>query len=206
LFAISDPIDTSKGKKLFTELAQDLIDKSQAGLFNQAIMDFGALQCTPASPDCWVCPLESSCMAYMQRKISEYPVKSLKPKIKTFYLYYFSILLNDYTYLNKREGQGIWRNLYEFPSVISETPLAFEDLIRHPDFLAIFPKNVLSCFRPVMKDRKHVLTHRILYADFYEVLLDKELPSLAGFKKISRSQIDDYPVHRLMQFYLEQSD
>jgi len=222
LFAIEEPIDTSKGKKLFTELAGQMMDRRQAGLFNQAIMEFGALQCVPASPDCEGCPLETHCLSKMQGRVSEFPVKLNKPKTKELYLYYFYIHSGEFIFLKKREGKGIWQNLYEFPSVESEIPLEFEDLVEHKDFQMLFPEPLpqpLSKrrgehspplgelegalpFRLLIKKTKHVLTHRILYADFYEVSVENE-SGLEKYKKIKQGEIGEYPIHRLMQRFFE---
>jgi A/G-specific adenine glycosylase len=203
LFAVNTPIDVSEGKKQFTKLAGEIMDKSRAGLFNQAIMEFGALQCVPASPDCKACPFVSQCSAYLYNKVSDFPVKLNKTKVKKLHLYYFHIHLGDCIYLKKREGKGIWQNLYEFPGFESETPLTFDDLVKNKKFEEIFPPDNLSDFRLVMENRKHVLTHRILYADFYEIFMKKEPESLLKFKKIKQKDLDEYPIHRLMQIYLE---
>jgi len=203
LFAIEEPIDTAKGKNLFTELANRMMDKSQAGLFNQAIMEFGALQCIPASPDCSICPFEAQCIAYSSGKVNDFPVKRNKTKVKTIYLYYFHIHSGNHIYLKKRKEKGIWQNLYEFPLIESETPLEWEDLIGTDDFKALFPSGEPVDFRLVLKNQKHVLTHRILYATFYEVEIKKVPESFAQFISILSGAIDEYPIHRLMQIYLE---
>jgi A/G-specific adenine glycosylase len=205
LFAIEEPIDTSKGKKYFTELTGEIMDKSQAGLFNQAIMEFGALQCVPASPDCSACPFFSQCLAYIYNKVSDFPVKLNKTKVKELYLYYFHIHSGDFIYLKKREGKGIWQNLYEFPGIESEVPLEFEDLVKTQKFREIFPSENIAGFRLKIKNRKHVLTHRILYASFYEIYLDNAPESLSKYRKIKQNEMDEYPIHRLMQIYLEQN-
>jgi len=203
LFAIEEPIDTANGKKLFTELANRMMDKSQAGLFNQAIMEFGALQCIPASPDCSACPFEAQCMACSSGKVNDFPVKCNKTKVKTIYLYYFHIHSGNHIYIRKRKEKGIWQNLYEFPMIESEVPLEWEDLTGADDFKALFPSVEPVAFRLVLKNQKHVLTHRILYASFYEVTV-KEVPEyFARFISIHSGAIDEYPIHRLMQMYLE---
>ena len=216
LFAIEEPVDTSKGKKLFAELAGRLMDKRQAGLFNQAIMEFGALQCVPASPDCEECPLAAHCLAKTLGKVSEFPVKRNKTKIKELYLYYFYIHSDEFIFLRKREGKGIWQNLYEFPSVESEIPLEFEDLIKHRDFQALFPENARHStldtessdtsviFKLLTKNYKHVLTHRILHVDCYEVFIENEV-GLEKYIKIKQAEIEEYPVHRLMQLFFEKT-
>lgn len=202
-FAAEEPIDTNRGKKWFTELADQIMDKTQSGLFNQAIMEFGALQCIPASPDCPVCPFESKCAAYTSDKVNEFPVKRNKTKIRTLYLYYFHICSGNHIYLKKRKEKGIWQNLYEFPMIASESPLKWEKLVAMDDFKALFPSNEPVRFRLVLKNQKHVLTHRILYADFYEIIIEKTPDSYEKFIQISPDAIDEYPIHRLMQIYLE---
>jgi A/G-specific adenine glycosylase len=102
-----------------------------------------------------------------------------------------------------RSGKGIWQNLYEFPGIESEIPLEFEDLIQHPGFRDIFPSEHIAGFQLKIKNRKHVLTHRILYASFYEIQLDEVPESLAKYRKIKQNEFEEYPIHRLMQIYLE---
>jgi A/G-specific adenine glycosylase len=203
LFAVEEPIDTAKGKNRFTDLANRIMDKSQPGLFNQAVMEFGALQCIPASPDCSACPFEAQCLAYASGKVNDFPVKRNKKKIQTRYLYYFHIHSGNHIYLKERKEKGIWQNLYEFPLIESETPSEWEDLIGTDDFKALFPAVEPVDFRLVLKNQKHVLTHRILYASFYEVAIEKVPESFAQFISIPSDAIDDYPIHRLMQIYLE---
>jgi len=205
-FAIEDPIDTAKGKNRFTELARQIMDSSRAGLFNQAIMEFGALQCIPASPDCSACPFEAQCSAYSAGKVADFPVKRNKTKIKTIYLYYFHIRWGNHIFLTKREEKGIWKNLYEFPNIESETPLEWEDLVEREDFKALFPSVESLRFRLALKNQKHILTHRILYARFYEVTIEEITESLDKFISILPADIDEYPIHRLMEIYREKND
>jgi len=202
-FAVEEPIDTGKGKKLFTKIAGQMMDQSQAGLFNQSIMEFGAMQCTPATPDCSICPFETQCSAHASGKVNHFPVKSNKTKIKTLYLYYFHIRTGNHIYLRKRKEKGIWQNLYEFPLIESESFLEWEELINTDNFKSLFPSVEPIHFRLVLKNRKHVLTHRILYACFYEVKITEPLESLTQFTIIPSDRIDEYPIHRLMQIYLE---
>ena len=205
-FAVEEPIDTSKGKKRFTELAGLILRRSQAGLFNQAIMEFGALQCIPVSPDCSSCPFESQCAAYGLGKVNDFPIKQNKTKTKTVYLYYFHVRSGNHIYLKKRKEKGIWQNLYEFPLIESETPLEWEELIGTDDFKSLFPFAEPLHFRLVLKNQKHVLSHRILYACFYEVTMEEAPHSFDAFVAILPDAIDEYPIHRLMQIYLEKRE
>ncbi|GHT72335.1 A/G-specific adenine glycosylase [Bacteroidia bacterium] len=202
LFAINEPIDTNKGKKQFTELAGKLMDKTQAGLFNQAIMEFGALQCTPASPDCPVCPFQSRCPAYATNSVEQFPVKQNKTQTKDLYLYYFHIHDGRQVWINQRHHKGIWQNLFEFPLIEAETSLSFEQLseiIRQKSWL---PGTTGYSFRLIIENKKHILSHRILHASFYEVHMEK-LPAITEFISIDIRNWEEYPLHRLMQYYLE---
>ena len=197
-FGIDTPINTTVGKKEFTELAQDLLlpalnriachtptfrwEKGKgAGLFNQAMMDFGATQCTPSSPNCPSCPLADSCVALREGRISELPVKQNTLKIKERHLTYVYIRCKGQTALHRRPAGDIWQGLYE-PWLAEEVP----------------------CGAVLLRQRvKHVLTHRILYADFY--LWDPaERPSLPeDYFWIPEADIDNYGVPRLIEIMLE---
>jgi A/G-specific adenine glycosylase len=209
LLAVEDPIDTNSGKKLFTGIADALIDKKRPGLFNQAMMEFGALQCVPVSPDCYNCPFVSKCMAYASQSVNRLPVKQGKTKVEDRYLYYFHIKQGKDTYLNKRKGKGVWHNLYEFPVVESDVPLEFSELQTNLRFREIFENTEGIQFRLLLENKKHVLSHRRLFASFYEVIVDddflrwKVCDSYDSLIKISAETIETYPVHRLMEIYLE---
>jgi A/G-specific adenine glycosylase len=203
LFAVDEPIDTGKGKKLFTSLAAELMPPDEAGVFNQAIMEFGALQCVPSSPACALCPLADSCLALAKKAVSDYPVKQNKTKTQDRYLYYFHIHDAEHLYLKRRVGSGIWQNLYEFPLIESETPLDFNQLSQTPQFREWFPPGEAYDFRLKIENRKHVLSHRVLYATFYEVSLPKLPAPPTGCIRVHRSEWEQYPVHRLMLHYLD---
>ena len=186
-FGIDTPINTTVGKKEFTELAQDLLlpalnrEGKGAGLFNQAMMDFGATQCTPSSPNCPSCPLADSCVALREGRISELPVKQNTLKIKERHLTYVYIRCKGQTALHRRPAGDIWQGLYE-PWLAEEVP----------------------CGAVLLRQRvKHVLTHRILYADFY--LWDPaERPSLPkDYFWIPEADLDNYGVPRLIEIMLE---
>ena len=205
LLGIEEAIDTIAGKKLFTQMGGKLMNIEHAATFNQAIMEFGALQCVPTSPECNICPFVAMCYAYNSNQISNFPVKQNKIKTRTRYFHYFHIQYKDYTFLRKRTGRDIWQNLYEFPCTESEKALSFEELQQTEQFQKLFPLSTQINCKLLITNKKHVLTHRILYANFYEVVLDEEPESLSIFTKIQSEDIDIYPIHRLMQFYLEKA-
>ena len=203
IFRIDEPIDTNKGKKLFFSLADDLMDKEKAGIFNQAIMEFGALHCSPTNPNCAECPFDARCLALASRSVEQYPKKQGKSKTKDLFLYYFHIHDDENLFLKQRKGKGIWQNLFEFPLIESETPLSFEQISVHPDIKNWLGKEDAFRFTKKIENKKHVLSHRILFATFYEITINKKIKTPEGFIEVKLSDIHQYPVHRLMEGYLE---
>ena len=203
LFAIEEPIDTSKGKKTFTEIGQALIDRENPGIFNQAMMEFGALQCTPSSPDCSSCPIRVNCLGYSLKKETMLPIKANRTKTQNRYLYYFRINYKDRFFLRKREEKGIWQNLFEFPLIESEIPLDFEKLTSTKEFQELFSGTNPSGFKQILSKKKHVLSHRILFADFYELQIENINEQLNSYIYVTNEEFTHYPIHRLMELYFE---
>lgn len=202
-FGINELIDSGKGKKMFASLAHDLLDKVQPALYNQAIMDFGALQCTPLSPDCTVCPFKNRCFAFNHNMVSSLPIKQNKTKTSERFFYYLLIRDNGNIYLNKRTKNDIWKNLYELPLIESNTALAVDDFIRKQEFASIFKENSVVNVR-LLNKTKHVLSHRIIYADFYELeAQDIKMDFLSKYTRLNMADLELYPVSRLMHNFFE---
>ena len=187
-FGIDTPINTTEGKKLFAAMAQEQLPPQEASVYNQAIMDFGAIQCTPQSPDCSVCPLMESCDAFRTNRIQELPVKLKTLKIRERHLIYIYVKYKGQTAIHRRGAGDIWQGLWE-PWLVDDEH--FSLLTSH------------SSLRLVKQGVKHVLTHRILYADFYLWEPD-ERPSLpSDYIWIPESDIDNYALPRLIEILLE---
>lgn len=204
IFAIDAPIDSGTGKKIFAELAQELLDESNPGLHNQAIMEFGALQCVPQSPDCQSCPAASLCIAYAQNKVSSFPVKAGKQKVRKRYFHYFDIDQGDYTYLHKRGGKDIWENLYELPLVETDDSVSVDQLLVRNDFQNLFKQCGAMHIDSVMQI-KHVLSHQVILASFYRVKIEGDHCCLnADYIKVKKEDVDTFAVSRLVHKYLEE--
>ncbi len=203
LFAIDIPIDSSVGKKHFAQLAQNLLDTSKPGTHNQAIMEFGALCCTPSQPLCQSCPLLYLCEARQLNMQSEFPVKSKKVKVRNRCFHYFYIKDKGYTFLNKRVGDDIWKNMYELPLIETKKDTDLSDLMDTVSFKTMF-KDAEIVIHSVSKKIRHILTHQHIHAKFYVVEIVKSDIFLAKtFFKINESDISLYPISRLIQRYLE---
>jgi A/G-specific adenine glycosylase len=205
LFAVETPIDTAQGKKLYTELAHKIMNPEHAGLHNQAIMEFGALQCVPQNPDCNQCPFIYKCLGYASGNLQKFPVKKHKTKTRNRYFHFLYTIYNNVdTYLYCRTGKDIWNGLFEFPMIETAHPTDFVELKELAEFKKLFPPDSHAVFT-LDKEVKHVLTHQILYAAFYKVEIQTESEALKDYLRIPLQTVDDYPVSTLIHRYLENS-
>lgn len=200
---IDTPIDSTEGKKLFASLANELLDKSRPALYNQAIMDFGALQCTPQAPACLFCPLADSCAALSKGMVMQLPVKQHKTKTVNRFLNYIYVRAGAYTFINKRTGNDIWKNLFEFPLIETVESVTEEALLAHPEFGKLFAEKERPVVRSICRNVKHVLSHRVLYANFYEVTLPEETNSFSSYVKVRVDELEQYAVPKLIHAFLE---
>ena len=199
---IDTPIDSAEGKKLFVRVADELLDRERPGLYNQAIMDFGALQCTPVAPDCLFCPLNDSCVARLKGIAGSLPVKQHKTKVTNRYFNYIYVRMGAYTFIHKRSGNDIWKNLYEPPLIETDREWTEEELYASPQFRGMLAGGEEPIVRLVRKGVKHVLSHRVIYANFYEVILPENSASFAKYQRISVEDLHKFAVSRLVnQFF-----
>lgn len=172
-FGIATDISSSGAKKEFTAKAASLMPKDQASLFNQAMMEFGALQCVPKSPPCMICPLVSECVAYNTGRVNELPVKLKKAKVTNRYFNYLVVTdAKGNSIVQKRTGKGIWHNLYEFPLLETDSLFASADvevLIRKMDLRFKIADLRLLNDIPIA----HKLSHQHLHIRFWEVVTNE---------------------------------
>ncbi|MGJ5642695.1 A/G-specific adenine glycosylase [Formosa sp. S-31] len=199
-FGIDTPINTTKGAKEFKLLAQELIDKKDPATFNQAIMEFGAVQCKPKGPDCTVCPLEESCMAYNKGRISDLPVKLKGAKVKKKYFNFLVIITPEATtVLEQRQGKGIWQNLYQFPLIESAKALDHEELKLELEKQKIFGECAFELSLYNKEEIVHKLSHQHLYTQFWIIEVGN------GFNApVPVSEIETYPVPVLIGNFIEE--
>lgn len=169
-FGIGEAIDSTAGKKIFSALAQELLDPTQPGAYNQAIMDFGAGQCTPRQAACSTCPLSSRCQAFLTKQVDNLPYKSKTTDKKPRFFAYAVFYLKDRVWVRQRSADDIWKNLYEFPLLeLATAPADTRDL---PDQLLahFFPNGAPAgtALRAVSKAYRQTLSHRIITAVFCE--------------------------------------
>ena len=169
-FNIETDIANASAKKEFAALAFELMPKDNPAIYNQAMMEFGALQCIPKNPDCEICPLNSGCLALQLNKVNQIPIKSKKAKAKNRFFNYLVFLDEDgNTIISKRSGKGIWHNLYEFPLIETENETDFEfisDQIRQNQFIE---NEVISIGEYNAVSQVHKLTHQHLHIKFWKI-------------------------------------
>ena len=198
-FGINTPINSSKGTKEFKQLAQELISKKNPSDHNQAIMEFGARLCKPQSPNCSICPLNSSCVALGKNLIKVLPVKENRIKIKNRYFNYIVIqTTNNKTKLVKRK-KGIWINLYEFPLIEAMGDIDEKQLIEHEIFNELFKKRPATIKLFNKKAIVHKLSHQHIYTKFWIVTT-----SSTNEFSISWDTINNFPVSTLIDKFISQ--
>jgi A/G-specific adenine glycosylase len=202
-FGTETPIDSTSGKKEFANLASEILSTTNPGIHNQAIMEFGALQCIPNSPDCSICPLNNTCRAFQTNSVTTLPVKSKKAKTQNRYFNYLFINHQNNTFIQKRTSKDIWQNLYEFPLIESEHILTDDELIKHDSFKYIFDGITKIEISKITNPMKHVLSHRVIYAQFISISIDEASKNLGNLIKVPINNIDKYAVSRLMELFLE---
>jgi len=199
---IDTPIDSTQGKKWFAQAAQELMDKKRPALYNQAIMDFGALQCTPSSPNCLFCPLADSCLALAQGRVDALPVKQHKTKVTNRFFNYIYVRTGGYTFIRKRTGNDIWKNLYEPLLIETDTDLSENIEVFEQKLLDVLGKTPWHFLKPVKQGVKHVLSHRIIHANFYELVLPEDFGALEGYQRVAEEDLYKFAVSNLVsQFF-----
>lgn len=197
LYDLEEPVDKPAGAKAVKMLADELLDCRHPGNHNQAMMDFGALQCIPRNPDCGQCPLQSQCLAYARHTVELRPIKSVKTKQRTRRFHYLDIRQGDTRFVRQRPAGDIWTGLYEFFLIESDKELT-TSLLRQSLQLDRFEIGAQS------KLFKHVLSHQVLLADFTVIELPPDAPAPNGMTAVDCGQLDRYPLSRLTLRYLQQ--
>lgn len=201
IFGIEEPIDGVRGQKILQQLADELIDSKQPGTFNQAMMEFGALQCTPHNPNCTDCPFRSICLACKENKVKLLPVKMKKTAVKDIWLYYFFIQHGKKTYLRQRNNTGIWQGLFDFPGIESYQEIEISQAVDR--FSKQFAITQQLQIIQQSEEYIHILSHRKIRARFItcRISLGWQTKPAEVFG-VNIKDIDDYAVPRLIDRFL----
>jgi A/G-specific adenine glycosylase len=201
VFGIKKPIDSTEGKKLFSQLAFELLDKKLPGIYNQALMDFGAVICKPQNPICNNCVLRDHCFAYKNALVNKLPVKEKKITITTRWFNYLVIEYQAKIYVTKRTANDIWKSLHEFVLIETNNDVSVKRLLakaEKEEFLKKDSYRMLSV-SPVYSQQ---LSHQKIMGRFIKLTLKKEL-TIPGFKAIPLKQLPHYAFPRFINAYFE---
>ncbi|WP_354356993.1 A/G-specific adenine glycosylase [Pedobacter sp. UYP30] len=200
-FGIQSPINAPKGIKEFNVLAAELLFMPDPGLYNQAIMEFGALQCKAKKPGCSICPLNVDCVALKTDSVGKLPVKLPKAAKKSRYFNYFICIKNNQILVRHRLAGDIWQHLFDFPCI--ETKDAYDGL--QPDLMdaavAVFGVDSSLSLKTSLR---HILTHQLITAKFF--LVDDffiELSKFDNCKWVSLQELDELPQPKLINNFIE---
>ena len=184
-FDVETDIASASAKKEFAALAFELMPKHNPGVFNQAIMEFGALQCVPKSPNCGICVFNTSCAALQKKKVDQLPVKSKKLKVRNRFFNYLVVLDdNENTIIQKRIAKGIWHNLYEFPLIETERVEDFDcianliqsDFFKGNEIVGISESNPETII--------HKLSHQHLHIKFWKIKVNGTIKNAINSKTV----------------------
>jgi A/G-specific adenine glycosylase len=199
-FGISTPIDTTGGKKLYHNIAQALLDFRKPGIYNQAIMDFGAVICKPQNPLCNECIQRKECEAYSHGLVKQLPVKEKAIEKKSRWFSYFVVEVKDHVYIRLRTGKDIWENLHEF--VLYESTGAPEISAADLPFLKKLLKGQAFQVKTISRVYRQQLTHQTINGQFVVISVNKPVPALKDYQLIDRKELSHYAFPRLINSFL----
>ncbi|MFO7827681.1 MAG: A/G-specific adenine glycosylase [Bacteroidales bacterium] len=202
LYGISESTQKSSGKKIFMQKARELIEPKSPGLFNQAIMEFGALHCTPKNPGCSNCDLQFYCYAFQNNLVNELPVKKQKIKQRNRFLHYLYIQYNNNTYIEQRKQNDIWKLLYQFPLIETDKLYNIDEVISNSKWRQLF-NGTKTIIKSISEEKIHLLTHQKLFARFYHIEIEQPNHFLIeNYQQIPNKELDKLSVPKLIENYL----
>ena len=197
VFDIDLNIASNKAKGYFFDFSKELIDKKQPDLYNQAIMEFGALQCVPKNPDCSNCILQNNCISFSKNIVHERPVKIKQKRIKKRFFHYFVVKQNDSVFLQQRAKKDIWQNMYEFPLIEENSDDLSEESMKK---LNIKPTDI----QLIKRNNKHILSHQEIYTAFWSINFEKAQKLIKNASKIAVSETKNYPMPKPIYTFMNE--
>ena len=205
LFAIDTPVDSTEGKKAIIDLANSLLDTNHPGTFNQAVMELGALVCTPKSPACNTCPVAFACEALKQNQIENFPNKTPKKTPTIRHLNYLVISFTkdkeEFFLMRKRTGKDIWKNMYDFPCIETLNASDTADVLNSCVDSGLFG-GFSFVIKHVSDEYIHQLSHRRLLARFIRIEVKGEPTSTKNITAVRKNLVAELPLPRLIDRYL----
>ena len=204
IFGIETPVDTTEGKKKFIALADELLDKKHAGLYNQAIMDFGAVICKPALPLCPTCIFNKTCYAFLNNKTNELPVKEKKIAIRKRWFYFLVMEYKNKIAVRHRIEKDIWQDLFEFPLIEFENESDKNAVIKKAigmEWITEKKYEILSV-SPLLKQK---LSHQLISGQFIKLMLSQKPKTKNDWIWIEKKSINEYAFPQFINQYLRKN-
>jgi len=204
IFGLDTPIDGGQGKKVFARLADRLLDPDRPDVYNQAIMDFGALQCTPAKPRCEQCPFHADCRARLEGRIGALPVKRKKLRKRDRYFNYLVLQHEEDYFLRQRRDKDIWEQLFEFPMIelphLAEAPT---ELLARPEWAQWTGADTPYRIQQGSRSFSQVLSHQRIHARFWTVVLEKTPANTEKeLIRVNRKNLHKFAFPKIIDWYL----
>ncbi|MBN2595915.1 MAG: A/G-specific adenine glycosylase [Marinifilaceae bacterium] len=202
IYGISKAIDSTEGKKYFQTIAGETMGDAIPEIYNQAIIEFGALQCIPRNPKCDICPILANCFAYNNAQVDQFPIKSKQIKTKNRYFYYLFLSCKSRFLIEKRKKKDIWENLFQYPLIEYGNPISTDELLQTFEWKELFGNKELV-IHSVSKNVIHKLSHQNLHTKFIHIEMDiDKMKNECGYLIINHSEISKYPFPKLIEDHL----
>ncbi|MEO8414929.1 MAG: A/G-specific adenine glycosylase [Ginsengibacter sp.] len=201
-FGIRIPVDSLEGKKIFKNLAQDLVDKKNPATYNQAIMDFGAVICKPMQPLCHECPLQKNCLAFQKDQVATLPIKEKSIKKRERFFNYIIVEHNKRIYVQQRGEKDIWQNLYEFILLEAKSILPAEEFLQETKFTSLFKGHNYKVTK-ISKSFSQKLTHQTITGRFFHVTIKTAGIPLHKYRLVSTKELAMLPFPKFITAYLK---
>jgi len=201
-FGIPTPVDSTEGRKLFTSLANDLIDPQDPAAYNQAIMDFGAVICRPMAPLCEACPLRRACAAYQKGLVTSLPLKRKMVKVRQRYFNYLIVEQGEFVYMHQRLKKDIWQNLFEFILVETTGQPQEKDILPTSALEALFSGLPFEVTK-ISENFLQKLTHQTISGRFYHITLENSQKRLKKYRRVSKKEVSRMALPKFINSYLQ---
>ncbi len=198
LFGIFDTPYGKESTQKIKSICEELIQHSPPAIYNQAMMEFGALQCSPKQTNCSICPLQDFCYAFQHQQVELLPSKKRKTFVKELFYYYILVEHKDYIYIQKREKNDIWKNLFQFPLIQKDQSIPISSISKEISVLLQINNFSIIHISPIIK---HLLSHRKIYANFIHITINENY-ELKDYIKIEKKDIDNYAFPQLIRNYM----
>ncbi|HEY6064446.1 MAG TPA: A/G-specific adenine glycosylase [Chitinophagaceae bacterium] len=204
VFGIHKPVDTTEGKKYFGSLADQLLDKKQPGLYNQAIMDFGAVVCKPATPLCSTCVFRKSCYAFLHDSVDELPLKKKKTNIRKRWFYYLILVYKNEIAIRRRITKDVWQDLYEFPLIETASECDPKTILQRAEKEKWILKKgyEVLAVSPVFKQQ---LSHQLIAGQFIKLRVKKKSQLSNDWQWMIKKRIGKYAFPQFINQYFRKA-